>query len=148
MTADVPLEGQFGMAIVASGKALRRSLSRRAAAFGLQDGEWGIIVHLQRLGEGVNQKQLARRIGNDAASVVRILGNMEQAGLVIRQPDPTDGRGRLVSLSPQGRELAAVLLADFDRWEADVFRDVPADLMRPMLACLNRLRDQLDLAEI
>jgi predicted MarR family transcription regulator len=37
---------------------------------------------------------------------VRIVDSLEAAGLVRREPDPSDGRRALVRLEPAGRELA------------------------------------------
>lgn len=40
------------------------------------------------------------------------LDGLERAGLVERQPDPTDRRGRLVALTDHGREVVDAALLD------------------------------------
>ena len=48
-------------------------------------------------------RELARRIGTTAATATRSTDALEEAGLVERQTDPTDGRGVLVAATAKGR---------------------------------------------
>ena len=140
---DLPLHARLGMEFVALGKAIRRAISRRAVELGLQDGEWGVLVHLARLGEGINQKDLARRLGNEPHSVVRILNNMEKAGHVTRLIDPEDARGRLVYISDSGRALAEALLVMVEEFEVELFQDHAEAKLRDMLGIMLELREKL-----
>lgn len=45
----------------------------------------------------------AARMGLDASTVSRQVGALEAAGLVVRDPDPTDRRAQLLRLSAAGR---------------------------------------------
>lgn len=45
-------------------------------------------------------------------SVTRILKDLEERKLVVRAPDPNDGRRTLVALTPQGRELVKLISRD------------------------------------
>jgi DNA-binding MarR family transcriptional regulator len=49
-------------------------------------------------------RALARRIGTTAATATRTTDALEAVGLVERSPDPTDGRGVLISPTQLGRE--------------------------------------------
>lgn len=53
--------------------------------------------------------ELARRLGTDRSSTTGLISRAESRGLVIRHPDPTDGRSFTVSLTPQGMSFATVL---------------------------------------
>jgi DNA-binding MarR family transcriptional regulator len=48
---------------------------------------------------------LARRIGTTAATATRTTDALEAAGLVARSPDPTDGRGVLISPTKLGLDM-------------------------------------------
>lgn len=52
--------------------------------------------------------ELAAAQGVAQPSMTVLAGSLEQAGLVARRPDPTDGRAVLVSLTAQGEEFLAV----------------------------------------
>jgi len=51
--------------------------------------------------------ELAGLQGVAQPSMTVLVGSLEQAGLMARRPDPSDGRAVLVSLTPQGEEFLA-----------------------------------------
>jgi len=59
--------------------------------------------------DGLTAAVLGRELGLDPAYLSRILRRFVRAGLVVRAPDPADGRGRLVALTGAGREAFARL---------------------------------------
>jgi len=50
---------------------------------------------------------LADLEGISGASMTRVLNALEERGLVLRQPDPTDGRAQVVHLTEAGRTVLA-----------------------------------------
>ncbi len=54
--------------------------------------------------DGLTAAVLGRELGLDPAYLSRIIRRFVRAGLVVRAPDPADGRGRLVALTGAGRE--------------------------------------------
>ena len=59
--------------------------------------------------EGYLIRDLRRRIISRNADVPRLVDRMVKAGLVCRREDPTDRRGCLVKLTPEGEALEARL---------------------------------------
>lgn len=57
-----------------------------------------------RTGGGVRGSDLADAIGVHKSTVSRGISQLEQLGLVERDPDPTDGRARLISLTEVAKE--------------------------------------------
>lgn len=53
---------------------------------------------------GTPSTALGPRMGMEATSLSRILKSMEQKGLIERRPNPQDGRGVLIHLTPFGLE--------------------------------------------
>ncbi|NUU22186.1 MAG: MarR family transcriptional regulator [Streptomycetaceae bacterium] len=67
---------------------------------------WAYSVLLRLDDEPVRtQAALAREIGADKTRIIGILDDLEERGLIRRQPDPADRRARLLSLTPEGRVL-------------------------------------------
>ena len=57
--------------------------------------------------EGTPSTKIAARMGMEATSLTRTLKSMEENGLIIRKPNPNDGRGVLIYLTDFGREKRA-----------------------------------------
>lgn len=55
--------------------------------------------------EGTPSTSLGPKMGMEATSLSRTLKNMEEKGLIVRKPNPADGRGVLIHLTPFGREM-------------------------------------------
>ena len=55
--------------------------------------------------EGTPSTALGPKMGMEATSLSRTLKTMEEKGLIIRKPNPLDGRGVLIHLTPFGKEM-------------------------------------------
>lgn len=53
---------------------------------------------------GTSSTALGPSMGMEATSLSRILKNMEEKGLVVREKNPDDGRGMIVKLTDFGKE--------------------------------------------
>lgn len=144
---EIPLHGRLGMELVTLGKEVRRMLSRRAAQLGVSDGEWGILIHLRRLGGNISQKELAYSLGSEPTAMVRLLVNLEKSGHVLREIDPRDARGRLLHLTPSGIAQADALIAMADGFERDLVATLQGDEIITTLRVLDKMRAQLTQSE-
>lgn len=54
--------------------------------------------------EGTPSTSLGPRMGMEATSLSRTLKSMEERGLIVRKPNPEDGRGVLIYLTEFGKE--------------------------------------------
>jgi|TARA_R110002020_G_scaffold396281_1_gene606301 DNA-binding MarR family transcriptional regulator len=54
---------------------------------------------------GTPSTALGPKMGMEATSLSRTLKSMEQKGLIERRPNPEDGRGVLIHLTPFGKEM-------------------------------------------
>jgi len=55
--------------------------------------------------EGTPSTALGPKMGMEATSLSRTLKGMEEKGLIERKPNPQDGRGVLIHLTPFGKEM-------------------------------------------
>jgi len=55
--------------------------------------------------EGTPSTALGPKMGMEATSLSRTLKTMEEKGLIVRRPNPDDGRGVLIHLTDFGKEM-------------------------------------------
>ena len=60
---------------------------------------------------GLDQRSLAHAVSLDTSTMADVARRLEARGLICRVADPTDGRRKLVSLTPEGAQV----LEDVDR---------------------------------
>jgi DNA-binding MarR family transcriptional regulator len=101
---------------------------------------WGYIA-LSRLARGSapTQLTLAGAIGYDKTRLIGLLDELEQAGLVTREPGPTDRRARVIHITAAGRERYAAAVADIRAMEDELLADLSAAERETLLAVLPRL---------
>ena len=76
-----------------------RGIARR---LGLNPSEVDAMEHL--MGDPVGPVELSRRLHMTSASATVLVDRLEEAGHVVREPDPTDGRRRVVRPTDQGTQ--------------------------------------------
>jgi DNA-binding MarR family transcriptional regulator len=93
------------------GFLLRRAHQISAAVFedackdlGLTPAQFGVLTVLQAH-PGLGQSSLARALGFDKVTVLRVLRGLETRGLVSRGPSGESRRNVSVSLTPEGTSL-------------------------------------------
>lgn len=72
-------------------------------------------------------RHVARFVVQTTGGLTATLGRLESAGLVERRPDPTDGRGRLVALTTEGREFQSAVMTAVVQRTAAVLDDLDLD---------------------
>lgn len=83
----------------------RQVLDAEFYSAGLTDATWRPLLHLQILGDGIRQKDLAASVGIEGASLVRLLDTLIMKGLIQRSEDAKDRRAKRLCLTPEGRLL-------------------------------------------
>ena len=85
-------------------KLSRGASQHYLAAFDVGIEVWRCLVLLAIEGS-ITAQQISRVIGMDKASVSRCFKSMQARGLITLSLDSADGRARLASLTPKGRDL-------------------------------------------
>jgi DNA-binding MarR family transcriptional regulator len=76
---------------------------------------WSRIRILRRLArKPMSVKQVAQAATIDAPAATVAVNDLESRGLVLRRPDPTNRRCKLVSLTEAGRDVVAAIEATDD----------------------------------
>lgn len=103
---------------------IRFALDEKFKPCGITDATWRTLFYLRQEGNGVKQKSLARIMGIEAPSLVRLLDNLSAKGLIIRKADEEDRRSKTIHLSTS----AAALLEELDLLAIEARKELLGDI--------------------
>lgn len=133
------LFNEIGMINQLSGNRFERLLPR-----GLSLAQFSVLNHFVRLGEDRTPSRLAEIFQVTRGAMTNTLKRLHAKGCVRMVTDPTDGRGKVVSITNKGRKLrdSAIALAapGFD----DLYDCISQAEYELLVPILQRLRQQLD----
>lgn len=89
---------------MATARAIRQAYDLRFADLGLNLSEASLLAYVAEIGP-LTQTRLAEGLGLGRAATGSVIDSLEQAGFVVRQPDPLDRRVWLVDVTVVGRQL-------------------------------------------
>src|SRR4249919_1457507 len=91
----------FGALLSRSYRQWRRAADLRLQPFDLTEATWLPLIRIARAPAPPRQKDLAAALFVDNSSVVRLLDNLEAAGLVERR-EGEDRRAKIIVMTPRG----------------------------------------------
>jgi DNA-binding MarR family transcriptional regulator len=101
-----PLIDHIGVALWQAAQGWKAEFDRRMVARGhplFAEAAAGLLAYVGP--NGVGQSNLARRMAITKQAAQQFVDQLVARGVVERLPDPKDARGRLVVLSPAGRQM-------------------------------------------
>ena len=122
----------------------RRALDARLSEEGLSDATWAPLMHLKETGGGTTQKELAALVGVDGSSLVRVLDILVRQGLVERRADETDGRARLIFLTPEGEDRVNEIRKVLTKGEEAMLVDIGDAEIAKMLEHFDKIERRLE----
>jgi DNA-binding MarR family transcriptional regulator len=106
------------MGVIGRISRLSRELEQRLepvyADHGLEPGWFDVLATLRRHGPPYELRptDFATALMLTSSGATKRLDRLEEAGLIVRRPDPADRRGILIALTPKGRRLVDAAVAD------------------------------------
>ncbi len=95
----------FGPWLQSVARIWRATTDAAFAEYGLSFSTGMALIYIHRLGGDMRQGELARCMGIEGPSLVRVLDQLGAAGLVQRADDPSDRRAKHVRITPAGQAL-------------------------------------------
>ena len=140
---DMPTDTALASELRTTVMRLARRLRNQRADSTLGLSQLAALGTLMRHGP-LTPSELAAHERVQPPSMTRMIGKLEDAGLVTRTDHPTDGRQVLVAVSAEGRAMIKADRARRDAWLAQRMRDLPPDdldVLRRAAEILGRLAD-------
>ncbi|PVA34880.1 MarR family winged helix-turn-helix transcriptional regulator [Mycobacteroides abscessus] len=108
--AQQNLDGRPDIAalLVPLGRSFIRAELPLLEAHGVSMWAYAVLTAL-RDNEASSQASLADAIGADRTRIIAVLDDLQERKLINRQPDPSDRRSNLLSLTPAGRKTVTAV---------------------------------------
>ena len=103
-----PLGDEIGYNLRVAQAMSFQAFSALVGDTGLRPGRYALL-QLINDNPGISQTTLSHAAGRDKSTLTPLLADLERRGLVVRTPDPADGRGRKLILTKAGEEKRAML---------------------------------------
>ena len=85
-------------------QSIAKMYNEEAARYGAATMATGYVLLNIDMEKGTPSTALGPKMGMESTSLSRILKNMEDQGLILRRPNPADGRSVLIFLTDFGKE--------------------------------------------
>lgn len=79
--------------------------------------------------EGTRLTELAEKAGVTKQAMSELVADLERRGYLRREPDPADGRAKLVRFTDRGRRAVDAAMRAFDRIEGGLAEHMGAELL-------------------
>lgn len=95
--------------------------------------------------EGTPATKIAPLIGLESRSLTRMLKNMEEKGLIVKQPDPNDRRSVRIILTELGRqkkEISRKTVLDFNNMVREIVSEDKLEIFFDVIHKINTIVDE------
>ena len=133
----------FAQTISVVARRWRTRLDERLKPMNMSIARWGALYWLGQAGDGVSQAALAELAGVEPPTLVRVIDQLEEQGLVERRASPTDRRVNLLSLTPAAKPMVAEIEAEAERLRVELLDGLSYEEYQTALAVMQKLGERL-----
>ncbi|HSL61948.1 MAG TPA: MarR family transcriptional regulator [Desulfotignum sp.] len=121
-------------------RAIIKRLTKKFAdaGFDVSYEQWSILIHLYRK-DGQTQQELSTIAVKDKAAITRLLNVLEKKNIVLRIPDRSDKRSKLVYLTHKAKSFRDDLMALVEEMLQEAEQGVSFEEMAQCKATLNKI---------
>jgi DNA-binding MarR family transcriptional regulator len=101
---DMDWNRAFGFVLHETARLFGKRFDQKVRGIGLTRAQCQVLFRLI-MNEGLNQARMAELLEIEPISLARLIDRMEQAGWVVRRPDPADRRARLLYLAAKAKPM-------------------------------------------
>lgn len=118
-----------------------RNVNRSFRRHNLHQGEFDVLATLYRTGapHAMNPQKLVDALLLTSGAMTNRLDRLEQAGLLVRNPNPDDRRGIIVSLTAEGLRVIKLVLKDYLKDLGELLDPLSATERKQLAGLLKKL---------
>lgn len=132
----------FKCARLLNEEAIARVKAQGGPGIVLREAHTRLLPHVAK--EGTRLTELARKLGVSKQAVGQLVAELVENGVLAVEPDPQDGRARLVRFTPRGREAIVHGLGVLAAIERELAASVGKARLRELGDTLARLGEALE----
>lgn len=118
--------------------------SRLRTSFGITLPRFDLMAQLERHPQGLRMGELSKRMMVTGGNITGITDQLEQENLVVRVPDPKDGRAYSVKLTAAGRRAFSVMAQEHEGWIAELLQDMSGTDKNQLIELLSQMKQHLN----
>jgi len=142
---DEYARSRFGRLVGAVYRKWRRSVDQHFREMGLTDATRAPLLALYEAeGAAVRQKDLAETMALEKSSLVRVLSQLREMGLIEWETAEDDRRAKAIRLTREGRSLAERIVAKSLEIEASLLAGLTPDELRTTRQALEKIARRFD----
>lgn len=103
-----------------------------------------VLLYLRLFQKDAEPSVIADSITVPRQTMTSILDSMEEDGLIIREPHPSDRRKKCIHFSSKGRTLADSVLKEIRRYEAQAMQVLTEHELRVMLRAMQKFSEAME----
>jgi len=124
-------------------RAWRYEMNRALRPLGLNLSMRLVLVQLQRNPGGLMQADLARMLGIEGPTLVRLLDKLEQKGWIARIADADDRRRKYTVLTPEAAGQVRIIEELSDKLRAKMMAGLSTEQLDQCAQTMTRIRNNL-----
>lgn len=136
------LDKSIGMYLNYINRKILRFLSLNLKKYNITTEQWSTLLNLLEK-DGVNQKELAKKVDKDQATLVRILDILEKKKLVVRKKSSKDRRSFLIYLTPEGKNLEKEVYPFIESLFKTIINGISKDQINLFIDTLNKFEKNI-----
>ena len=139
------IDSSIGYLVGRTSRAIVKRLTKKFqdAGFDVSYEQWSILIHLYRK-DGQTQQELARIAVKDKAAITRLLNVLEKKNIVLRVPDRTDKRSKLIYLTNKAKEFKGELIDLVEEMLREAEQGISFEEMENCRVTLNKIFTNFD----
>ncbi|KAA1170870.1 MarR family transcriptional regulator [Marinobacter salinexigens] len=86
-------------------RRIAKEFGQRLTCIGMTQGLAAVMMHLELVGEGSSQSEIAQSMEVEQPTLVQLISKLEKQGIIQRKPYPGDRRKSAIYFTAKGKEL-------------------------------------------
>jgi MarR family transcriptional regulator, transcriptional regulator for hemolysin len=139
-----PKISELGLVLFGTARAWRTRLDQRLRPLGLSQGKWRTLIHLSQGGNRLTQKEIAKRMGIEGATLAGLLDRLENDGWVERRDSAEDRRCKTVHLQRRSKAVLDKIFNTAHDLRAELIEDISQRDLETCIRVLSKIRDKAE----
>jgi len=104
-----------GIIFTRATRILRANVSNALSAHNLTPTKWSFLGTVMQAPDGIRLVSVAKQLGSKAPQITAIAQELADRGFVQRLPHHSDGRAKLLIMTPQGKQFVQAVEKDVEQ---------------------------------